>query len=1202
MRTVLVSLFTFFAVVTANAQAVDAFRTRPASAIAEDVRAQDNGDWSAFLALRADAEGTPEDAANYAALWGEGGYDLRANVRSARLEGVTAIPFDVARRIIGESCYFDHLRSPQAFYGIVDYGVAAENKFIVNGPNARLWIIDYTNGVWQILQVSEPPIGALIANGYGLGSPAERDLLNRQKTRVATGRFLNGQGETVYSATLPDSVNLADPQPSPLSIIDHTLPASIIVAHAATFAQGCTLLSVTGCVDFMTYVKNVLPNEWAPPSSFPSEALKAGAIAVKMYGWYHKYFAKYSNQGFDVKDTDCDQVYRANTAVTSTNNAFSAVSGIGMDRSDGALFEAHYEATGSGTGFHLGWMYQLGTVTLANSGYTYQDMAHYYWDNSPSTGTSYTAHFFSYTEGATGCSSGLSASVTSPVGGETWQTLTTHNVTWNVTGGTAGVSYWKVALSTDGGATWPPSTGTDSRQISGAIFDPNARSFSWTVENIWNTTQARIRVRALDSNSNILAEAISPANFTITPVINYTLTVNGTGTGQGSVTGNGINCTINNGSKSGTCSAQVSSGSPVSLSASPSGGSTFDGWTGSCIGGGCSFTMNGNNDVTASFTAPVLSYVLTVNGTGTGQGTVSGSGINCSINAGSKTGTCSMTINAGTPLSLAASAASGSTFNGWTGPCNNSGGCSFNMPAANTTVSAAFSTSPPATGTINVNATLNGVSWSGPVSYQVISGPTTLPGSSVPATFNNAAGASTYSISYTSGGPGGTPTIANSTQFLPSGGSITFTLAFSGQNAPNLVIYQPGAWPDKIVTSKTTGNSVNDTVFAATDTIYVDFDIGNFGNVSISSVFYVDLIVDGAITRFEADPPWDPNGVGGVIDWPIGPLARGRHTITVNVDSTSAISESNESDNQYSKTIVVGRTEHDYDADGKSDLIWRNAGTGDTVMWLMGATGYTTSKYLINLPAAWSIAASGDFDGDGKSDLIWRNTAGDTVMWLMNGGSYTSSIYLINLPVTWSIAATGDFNGDGKTDLIWRNATTGDTVLWLMNGGTSTSSPYLINLPAAWTIVATADFDGDGKSDLIWRNAGTGDTVMWLMNGSTYSSSTYMINLPAAWSIATTGDFDGDGKTDLVWRNATGDTVVWLMNGATYTSSTYLINLPSSWTILSNGDFDGDGKSDLIWRNATTGDTVMWLMNGGTYTTSRYLINLPSAWTITPKS
>lgn len=36
--------------------------------------------------------------------------------------------------------------------------------------------------------------------------------------------------------------------------------------------------------DFRTYVKEVLPNEWV--SSWPSDSLRAGAEAVKEYGWW----------------------------------------------------------------------------------------------------------------------------------------------------------------------------------------------------------------------------------------------------------------------------------------------------------------------------------------------------------------------------------------------------------------------------------------------------------------------------------------------------------------------------------------------------------------------------------------------------------------------------------------------------------------------------------------------------------------------------------------------------------------------------------------------------------------------------------------------------------------------------------------------------------------------------------------------------
>ena len=89
---------------------------------------------------------------------------------------------------------------------------------------------------------------------------------------------------------------------------------------------------------------------------------------------------------------------------------------------------------------------------------------------------------------------------------------------------------------------------------------------------------------------------------TFTQVATYALTVSGSGTGQGTVTGSGINCTINNGGTSGTCQASYPSGTNVALTATPAGGSTFSGWSNACSGTGiCTVTMNAARSVTASF-------------------------------------------------------------------------------------------------------------------------------------------------------------------------------------------------------------------------------------------------------------------------------------------------------------------------------------------------------------------------------------------------------------------------------------------------------------------------------------------------------------------------------------------------------------------------------------------------------------------------
>jgi M6 family metalloprotease-like protein len=117
--------------------------------------------------------------------------------------------------------------------------------------------------------------------------------------------------------------------------------------------------------------------------------------------------------------------------------------------------------------------------------------------------------------------------VTAPNGGENWTAGTTHSITWSVSGSTANVWYYKVALSTDSGATWPVGTADPNDLTPNGIFDPNARSFSWTISSSLNTTQARIRVRAIDFNGFIIhtLEDTNDANFTISSSANPTIRI-----------------------------------------------------------------------------------------------------------------------------------------------------------------------------------------------------------------------------------------------------------------------------------------------------------------------------------------------------------------------------------------------------------------------------------------------------------------------------------------------------------------------------------------------------------------------------------------------------------------------------------------------------------------------------------------------------
>jgi hypothetical protein len=81
------------------------------------------------------------------------------------------------------------------------------------------------------------------------------------------------------------------------------------------------------------------------------------------------------------------------------------------------------------------------------------------------------------------------------------------------------------------------------------------------------------------------------------PQSSYTLTVTKSGTGSGTITSNpsGINCGTD-------CTETYTSTTNVILTATPTTGSVFAGWSGACTGTGtCTITMNSNKTVTATF-------------------------------------------------------------------------------------------------------------------------------------------------------------------------------------------------------------------------------------------------------------------------------------------------------------------------------------------------------------------------------------------------------------------------------------------------------------------------------------------------------------------------------------------------------------------------------------------------------------------------
>ncbi len=308
----------------------------------------------------------------------------------------------------------------------------------------------------------------------------------------------------------------------------------------------------------------------------------------------------------------------------------------------------------------------------------------------------------------------------------------------------------------------------------------------------------------------------------------------------------------------------------------------------------------------------------------------------------------------------------------------------------------------------------------------------------------------------------------------------------------------------------------------------------------------------------------------------------------------------------YERPGATAKRRHDFNGDGRSDILWRNSSTGENYLYPMNGTAILgTEGYLRTVPDLnWKVVGLGDFDGDGKADILWRNaSSGQNYIYFMDGLSIkpTEGYLRTVADQNWQVAGVGDFNGDGKADILWRNSVSGENYLYPMDGliilGTEGYLRTVADLN--WGIAGVGDFDGEGKADVLWRNASTGENYLYPMDGTTIKPTEGYLRTVADlnWKIAGVGDFNGDGKGDVLWRNsASGENYLYPMDGRTILGTEgYLRTVTDqNWQVKGTGDYDGDGKADVLWRNAATGENYLYPMDGTTIKpTEGYLRAVP---------
>jgi hypothetical protein len=268
----------------------------------------------------------------------------------------------------GEFCYYynsDEQGSVSDFTGSVDdYGATQPScyEFKGRGAGRGLCVKNHAASVWNRTgKTVRVYYNSNFAGAYQDIRPGARaNLRAALKNENASHQFLR-------SGTVPTGCRTDG--------TETRLPSTILVYRVK--------LGRVDRVDFRTYVKNVLPNEWIP--SWPRESLKAGAMSTKSYAWYwalHSTRKTPAGHCYDVRDDTGDQVYKPGSALPATSAAVDATWGSRLSRS-GNVLQAHYCSTTTACGAWVdgNWLSQYGSADLARNGAGYATiLRHYYRD------------------------------------------------------------------------------------------------------------------------------------------------------------------------------------------------------------------------------------------------------------------------------------------------------------------------------------------------------------------------------------------------------------------------------------------------------------------------------------------------------------------------------------------------------------------------------------------------------------------------------------------------------------------------------------------------------------------------------------------------------------------------------------------------------------------------------------------------------
>lgn len=98
---------------------------------------------------------------------------------------------------------------------------------------------------------------------------------------------------------------------------------------------------------------------------------------------------------------------------------------------------------------------------------------------------------------------------------------------------------------------------------------------------------------------------------------------------------------------------------------------------------------------------------------------------------------------------------------------------------------------------------------------------------------------------------------------------------------------------------------------------------------------------------------------------------------------------------QWNSDWQVGGT-GDFNGDSNTDILWHNTSRGFSLVWLLDGTerlGNAVVRAFPRLDLDWQPVGAADFTGDEQADVFWRNAnTGENLVWQMDGTTRTDTL------------------------------------------------------------------------------------------------------------------------------------------------------------------------------------------------------------------